>query len=203
MEKIKSNIIKIVAVIIFIIVVFVVRGLIIKGYKNDYVQTHQRLMELENSRAIAGNARVEQKNEILKSTTNLDSKRQARDDEIMSNLFKQLFTWSNSKEYEKVRLAMSNKVDKKVLDELMPKQVVVDDGRGHKIDDINTYGISLTYMGMKSNVVNMNMGKYEYLTEVKVEGSDKAKNTASTTYLISYSVDKNGKVSKLKIDMTE
>ena len=88
-------------------------------------------------------------------------------------------------------------MNESVVSRLMPDVPELIGEGGKKFNQIDAEGINMNYKSLKSYVVKISGTDYSYITEVTVESSDKADNSATGVILMTYDVSLNGNISNI------
>lgn len=198
----KEKLHKILPILVFsgiLIISLIVRQFVVKAYENKLLASNQELVTISNQRDTKQGQKEFEKQEILDKVTGLDLTRQKHDDELAEKIMSDIFTWDNYETYNDAREKMLDtyKMDERVVNRLMPKvpEVIVDKGR--TINEIDANKANMSFEKLKSYVVKISGTDYSYITEVSVESSDRADNTATGKILMTYNVSINGQVTNL------
>lgn len=150
----------------------------------------------------ASDKRASEVNTVTKNSFGLDSSRVATDDRLASQIIKTATTWSDSESYTNARNTLRDEYkiaeDSYLLTTFMPKSESMPLGQGGKmINNIDAYGLNMTYVNMHSYVVNIDNGVYSYFTVVDVLSKDAQGHTGDGNIIFTYDVDANGTVSNM------
>lgn len=150
----------------------------------------------------ASDKRVSEVNTVTKNSFGLDTSRVATDDRLVSQIIKTATTWRDSESYTNARNTLRDDYkiseDSYLLTTFMPKSESMPIGQGGKmINNIDAYGLNMTYVNMHSYVVNIDNGVYSYFTVVDVLSKDAQGHTGEGNIIFTYDVDANGTVSNM------
>lgn len=150
----------------------------------------------------ASDKRASEVNTVTKNSFGLDISRVATDDRLASQIIKTATTWSDSESYTNARNTLRDEYkiaeDSYLLTTFMPKSENMPLGQGGKmINNIDAYGLNMTYVNMHSYVVNIDNGVYSYFTVVDVLSKDAQGHTGEGHIIFTYDVDANGVVSNM------
>lgn len=150
----------------------------------------------------ASDKRTSEVNTVTKNSFGLDTSRVATDDRLASQIIKTATTWSDSESYDKARNTLRDDYkiaeDSYLLTTFMPKSENMPLGQGGKmINNIDAYGLNMTYVNMHSYVVGIDNGVYSYFTVVDVLSKDAQGHTGEGNIIFTYDVDANGTVSNM------
>lgn len=150
----------------------------------------------------ASDKRASEVNTVTKNSFGLDISRVAADDRLASQIIKTATTWSDSESYTNARNTLRDDYkiaeDSYLLTTFMPKSESMPLGQGGKmINNIDAYGLNMTYVNMHSYVVNIDNGVYSYFTVVDVLSKDAQGHSGEGTIIFTYDVDANGTVSNM------
>ena len=150
----------------------------------------------------ASDKRASEVNTVTKNSFGLDISRVATDDRLVSQIIKTATTWSDSESYTNARNTLRDEYkiaeDGYLLTTFMPKSENMPLGQGGKmINNIDAYGLNMTYVNMHSYVVNIDNGVYSYFTVVDVLSKDAQGHTGEGNIIFTYDVDANGTVSNM------
>lgn len=153
----------------------------------------------------ASDKRASEVNTVTKNSFGLDTSRVATDDRLVSQIIKTATTWSDSESYTNARNTLRDEYkiaeDSYLLTTFMPKSENMPLGQGGKmINNIDAYGLNMTYVNMHSYVVNIDNGVYSYFTVVDVLSKDAQGHTGEGNIIFTYDVDANGTVSNMVAD---
>lgn len=155
---------------------------------------------LENRKETLKASIDESTNEALKLASGLDSARVSKDDKAVEPLIEKVCTWDSKESYDKVRsevkAAYKLEDDSTFLKVFLPNVKDINVGDRH-INEIDAKGLNMSYVGMQSNVTNINGDLYTYLTVVTMESADSTGATAEGKALFVYTVDGKGEISNL------
>lgn len=198
----KEKLQKILPILVFsgiLIISLIVRQFVVKAYENKLLASNQELVTISNQRDTKQGQKEFEKQEILDKVTGLDLTRQKHDDELAEKIMSDIFTWDNYETYNDTREKMLDtyKMDERVVNRLMPKVPEVIVGEGRTINEIDANKANMSFEKLKSYVVKISGTDYSYITEVSVESSDRADNTATGKILMTYNVSINGQVTNL------
>lgn len=147
----------------------------------------------------ASDKRASEVNTVTKNSFGLDISRVATDDRLASQIIKTATTWSDSESYTNARNTLRDEYkiaeDSYLLTTFMPKSENMPLGQGGKmINNIDAYGLNMTYVNMHSYVVGIDNGVYSYFTVVDVLSKDAQGHTGDGNIIFTYDVDANGTV---------
>lgn len=150
----------------------------------------------------ASDKRASEVNTVTKNSFGLDTSRVATDDRLVSQIIKTATTWSDSESYTNARNTLRDEYkiaeDSYLLTTFMPKSENMPLGQGGKmINNIDAYGLNMTYVNMHSYVVGIDNGVYSYFTVVDVLSKDAQGHTGDGNIIFTYDVDANGTVSNM------
>lgn len=150
----------------------------------------------------ASDKRASEVNTVTKNSFGLDTSRVATDDRLVSQIIKTATTWSDSESYDKARNTLRDEYkiaeDSYLLTTFMPKSENMPLGQdGKMINNIDAYGLNMTYVNMHSYVVGIDNGVYSYFTVVDVLSKDAQGHTGEGNIIFTYDVDANGTVSNM------
>lgn len=150
----------------------------------------------------ASDKRTSEVNTVTKNLFGLDISRVATDDRLVSQIIKTATTWSDSESYINARNTLRDEYkiaeDSYLLTTFMPKSENMPLGQGGKmINNIDAYGLNMTYVNMHSYVVGIDNGVYSYFTVVDVLSKDAQGHTGEGNIIFTYDVDANGTVSNM------
>lgn len=150
----------------------------------------------------ASDKRTSEVNTVTKNSFGLDTSRVATDDRLASQIIKTATTWSDSESYTNARNTLRDEYkiseDSYLLTTFMPKSENMPLGQGGKmINNIDAYGLNMTYVNMHSYVVGIDNGVYSYFTVVDVLSKDAQGHTGEGNIIFTYDVDANGTVSNM------
>lgn len=150
----------------------------------------------------ASDKRTSEVNTVTKNSFGLDTSRVATDDRLVSQIIKTATTWNDSESYTNARNTLRDEYkiseDSYLLTTFMPKSENMPLGQGGKmINNIDAYGLNMTYVNMHSYVVGIDNGVYSYFTVVDVLSKDAQGHTGEGNIIFTYDVDANGTVSNM------
>lgn len=150
----------------------------------------------------ASDKRASEVNTVTKNSFGLDTSRVATDDRLASQIIKTATTWSDSESYTNARNTLRDDYkiseDSYLLTTFMPKSENMPLGQdGKMINNIDAYGLNMTYVNMHSYVVGIDNGVYSYFTVVDVLSKDAQGHTGEGHIIFTYDVDANGTVSNM------
>lgn len=157
---------------------------------------------LTQQRQEASDKRTSEVNTVTKNSFGLDISRVATDDRLASQIIKTATTWSDSESYTNARNTLRDEYkiaeDSYLLTTFMPKSESMPLGQGGKmINNIDAYGLNMTYVNMHSYVVGIDNGVYSYFTVVDVLSKDAQGHTGDGNIIFTYDIDANGTVSNM------
>ena len=157
---------------------------------------------LEQQKKEASDKRASEVNTVTKNSFGLDTSRVATDDRLVSQIIKTATTWSDSESYTNARNTLRDDYkiaeDSYLLTTFMPKSEDMPLGQdGKMINNIDAYGLNMTYVNMHSYVVGIDNGVYSYFTVVDVLSKDAQGHTGEGHIIFTYDVDANGTVSNM------
>lgn len=157
---------------------------------------------LTQQRQEASDKRTSEVNTVTKNSFGLDTSRVATDDRLVSQIIKTATTWSDSESYTNARNTLRDEYkiaeDSYLLTTFMPKSENMPLGQGGKmINNIDAYGLNMTYVNMHSYVVGVDNGVYSYFTVVDVLSKDVQGHSGEGNIIFTYDVDANGTVSNM------
>ena len=188
-----------VGVMLLGIVTFVVtdmqRSAVLASQQSEIATLTQQKQEASDKRA-------SEVNTVTKNSFGLDTSRVATDDRLVSQIIKTATTWSDSESYTNARNTLRDEYkiaeDSYLLTTFMPKSENMPLGQGGKmINNIDAYGLNMTYVNMHSYVVNIDNGVYSYFTVVDVLSKDVQGHSGEGNIIFTYDVDANGTVSNM------
>lgn len=150
----------------------------------------------------ASDKRTSEVNTVTKNSFGLDTFRVATDDRLASQIIKTATTWSDSESYTNARNTLRDEYkiaeDSYLLTTFMPKSESMPLGQdGKMINNIDAYGLNMTYVNMHSYVVGIDNGVYSYFTVVDVLSKDAQGHSGEGNIIFTYDVDANGAVSNM------
>ena len=150
----------------------------------------------------ASDKRTSEVNTVTKNSFGLDTSRVATDDRLVSQIIKTATTWSDSESYTNARNTLRDEYkiaeDSYLLTTFMPKSESMPLGQdGKMINNIDAYGLNMTYVNMHSYVVGIDNGVYSYFTVVDVLSKDAQGHSGEGNIIFTYDVDANGTVSNM------
>lgn len=150
----------------------------------------------------ASDKRTSEVNTVTKNSFGLDISRVATDDRLVSQIIKTATTWSDLESYTNARNTLRDEYkiadDSQMLTTFMPEVQDMALGQGgKKINNIDAYGLNMTYVTMHSYVVGIDNGVYSYFTVVDVLSKDAQGHSGEGTIIFTYDVDANGTVSNM------
>lgn len=160
------------------------------------------IVTLTQQKQEASDKRTSEVNTVTKNSFGLDISRVATDDRLVSQIIKTATTWSDSESYTNARNTLRDDYkiseDSYLLTTFMPKSENMPLGQGGKmINNIDAYGLNVTYVNMHSYVVGIDNGVYSYFTVVDVLSKDAQGHTGEGHIIFTYDVDANGTVSNM------
>lgn len=166
------------------------------------VAQQQEIATLTQQKQEASDKRASEVNTVTKNSFGLDTSRVATDDRLASQIIKTATTWSDSESYTNARNTLRDEYkiaeDSYLLTTFMPKSESMPLGQdGKMINNIDAYGLNMTYVNMHSYVVNIDNGVYSYFTVVDVLSKDAQGHTGEGNIIFTYDVDANGAVSNM------
>lgn len=188
-----------VGVMLLGIVTFVVtdmqRSAVLASQQSEIATLTQQKQEASDKRA-------SEVNTVTKNSFGLDTSRVAIDDRLVSQIIKTATTWSDSESYTNARNTLRDEYkiaeDSYLLTTFMPKSESMPLGQdGKMINNIDAYGLNMTYVNMHSYVVGIDNGVYSYFTVVDVLSKDVQGHTGEGNIIFTYDVDANGTVSNM------
>lgn len=188
-----------VGVMLLGIVMFVVTDM----QRNAVLSAQQtEIATLTQQKQEASDKRASEVNTVTKNSFGLDTSRVATDDRLASQIIKTATTWSDSESYTNARNTLRDEYkiaeDSYLLTTFMPKSESMPLGQdGKMINNIDAYGLNMTYVNMHSYVVGIDNGVYSYFTVVNVLSKDAQGHTGEGTIIFTYDVDANGVVSNM------
>lgn len=150
----------------------------------------------------ASDKRASDVNTVTKNSFGFDVSRVATDDRLASQIIKTATTWSDSESYTNARNTLRDDYkiadDSQMLTTFMPEVQDMALGQGGKmINNIDAYGLNMTYVNMHSYVVGIDNGVYSYFTVVDVLSKDAQGHSGEGNIIFTYDVDANGTVSNM------
>lgn len=151
--------------------------------QNQIVDLKNRIdkLSVENNTVIS---------KVKSQATGVDAERVKKDDEVVKNLMKKVFTWKTHKEYTDIRNDLKKSYnlseDSEFMKTFMPNvENEVIDGENYNQIDVNGYNI--TFNDVKSYVVSTDesLKVYEYFVIVNV--TSKSNNDGSADYNLALS----------------
>lgn len=138
---------------------------------------------------------------VLESATGLNMARTQKDDKIVKEFLKKVFTWKSYKEYMEIRSSIMKDYklteDSKFMKVFMPK-IVNTKMAGKDYNRIDIFKYSMSFENMTSQVVNIAGTNYSYFTNVKVSSRDNEhKSEAFSEAIFTYTIDDTGKLSNI------
>lgn len=188
-----------VGVMLLGIVTFVVtdmqRSAVLASQQSEIATLTQQKQEASDKRA-------SEVNTVTKNSFGLDTSRVATDDRLVSQIIKTATTWSDSESYTNARNTLRDEYkiaeDSYLLTTFMPKSESMPLGQdGKMINNIDAYGLNMTYVNMHSYVVGIDNGVYSYFTVVDVLSKDAQGHSGEGNIIFTYDVDANGAVSNM------
>lgn len=160
------------------------------------------IVSLTQQKQEASDKRASEVNTVTKNSFGLDTSRVATDDRLASQIIKTATTWSDSESYTNARNTLRDEYkiaeDSYLLTTFMPKSESMPLGQdGKMINNIDAYGLNMTYINMHSYVVGIDNGVYSYFTVVDVLSKDSQGHTGEGNIIFTYDVDANGAVSNM------
>lgn len=138
----------------------------------------------------------------VQSVTGLNKNRTVKDDEIITDLFKQIFTWSSYDEYNTIRENLSKQYGVSLkgsfMTQFMPEVIDSTDSAGMHYNRIDTFGLNMSYEGMESYCTHIKGDVYSYAAFVKISSSDKNGNTGYNRFMVTYDIDVDGAIANLE-----
>ena len=188
-----------VGVMLFGIVTFVVTDM---QRSATLASQQSEIATLTQQKQEASDKRTSEVNTVTKNSFGLDTSRVATDDRLASQIIKTATTWSDSESYTNARNTLRDEYkiaeDSYLLTTFMPKSENMPLGQGGKmINNIDAYGLNMTYVNMHSYVVGIDNGVYSYFTVVDVLSKDAQGHTGEGNIIFTYDVDANGAVSNM------
>lgn len=158
----------------------------IQLYQSNHLSEQQnQIVDLKNridKISVENNTVV---SKVKSQATGVDAERVKKDDEVVKNLMKKVFTWKTHKEYIDVRNELmksySLSEDSEFMKTFMPNvENEIIDGENYNQIDVNGYNI--TFNDIKSYVVSIDESSkvYEYFAIVSV--TSKSNNGGSVDY---------------------
>lgn len=158
----------------------------IQLYQSNHLSEQQKqIVDLKNridKISVENNTVV---SKVKSQATGVDAERVKKDDEVVKNLMKKVFTWKTHKEYIDVRNELmksySLSEDSEFMKTFMPNvENEIIDGENYNQIDVNGYNI--TFNDIKSYVVSIDESSkvYEYFAIVSV--TSKSNNGGSVDY---------------------
>ena len=162
----------------------------------------QEIATLTQQKQEASDKRASEVNTVTKNSFGLDTSRVATDDRLASQIIKTATTWSDSESYTNARNTLRDDYkiseDSYLLTIFMPKSENMPLGQdGKMINNIDAYGLNMTYVNMHSYVVGIDNGVYSYFTVVDVLSKDAQGHTGEGNIIFTYDIDANGTVSNM------
>lgn len=188
-----------VGVMLLGIVTFVVTDM----QRNAVLSAQQtEITTLTQQKQEASDKRSSEVNTVTKNSFGLDTSRVATDDRLASQIIKTATTWSDSESYTNARNTLRDEYkiseDSYLLTTFMPKSESMPLGQdGKMINNIDAYGLNMTYVNMHSYVVGIDNGVYSYFTVVDVLSKDAQGHSGEGNIIFTYDVDANGTVSNM------
>lgn len=163
----------------------------IQLYQSNHLSEQQnQIVDLKNridKISVENNTVV---SKVKSQATGVDAERVKKDDDVVKNLMKKVFTWKTHKEYMDVRNELmksySLSEDSEFMKTFMPNvENEVIDGENYNQIDVNGYNI--TFNDIKSYVVSIDESSkvYEYFAIVSV--TSKSNNDGSVDYNLALS----------------
>lgn len=163
----------------------------IQLYQSNHLSEQQnQIVDLKNridKISVENNTVV---SKVKSQATGVDAERVKKDDDVVKNLMKKVFTWKTHKEYIDVRNELmksySLSEDSEFMKTFMPNvENEVIDGENYNQIDVNGYNI--TFNDIKSYVVSIDESSkvYEYFAIVSV--TSKSNNDGSVDYNLALS----------------
>ena len=174
---------------------------VVTDMQRSAVLTSQQseIAALTQQKQEASDKRASEVNTVTKNSFGLDTSRVATDDRLVSQIIKTATTWSDSESYTNARNTLRDEYkiaeDSYLLTTFMPKSENMPLGQGGKmINNIDAYGLNMTYVNMHSYVVGIDNGVYSYFTVVDVLSKDAQGHTGEGNIIFTYDIDANGTV---------
>lgn len=163
----------------------------IQLYQSNHLSEQQnQIVDLKNridKLSVENNTVV---SKVKSQATGVDAERVKKDDEVVKNLMKKVFTWKTYKEYTDIRNDLKKSYnlseDSEFMKTFMPNvENEVIDGENYNQIDVNGYNI--TFNDVKSYVVSIDESSrvYEYFAIVDV--TSKSNNDGSVDYNLALS----------------
>lgn len=132
----------------------------------------------------------------------ISSSKYESDNEVANETFEFAFTWNTGRDYQKVRTSLEANYgidkDSQFLTEFMPPIAEIEDPEtGSITNTIDMYDYDVSYGGMNPIVTHTDGLVYDYLTEVAVSTENVNGDTASTTLVLTYTMDEDSNISDL------
>lgn len=188
-----------VGVMLLGIVTFVVTDM----QRNAALSSQQsEIATLTQQKKEASDKRASEINTVTKNSFGLDTSRVATDDRLASQIIKTATTWSDSESYTNARNTLRDDYkiseDSYLLTTFMPESESMPLGQdGKMINNIDAYGLNMTYVNMHSYVVGIDNGVYSYFTVVDVLSKDAQGHSGEGNIIFTYDVDANGVVANM------
>lgn len=176
---------------------------IIDTQRNAVLSAQQtEIATLEQQKKEASDKRTSEVNTVTKNSFGLDTSRVATDDRIAIEIIKTATTWSDADSYNTARNKLRDDYkftdDSQMLSVFMPEVKDAPLGQdGKMINNIDAYGLNMTYVNMHSYVVGIDNGVYSYFTVVDVLSKDAQGHSGEGNIIFTYDVDDNGTVSNM------
>lgn len=189
---------------IFIIICLAGLACLIGGmvYKNNQNQEGYDILrdlkaevsEMENKLELAKGAKTTEERSVIYETGGIDPNRKAKDDGIMTEYMKDMFTWSNKEEYT----AMYNRFVERL-------------GKDHYLftsgflpaeykDTGPDRNINSNFMSMVSYPLSAKDEVYEYMSLIRAESSLAEGYSDDMQFVAFYKIDKDGVISDFRIE---
>ncbi len=159
-----------------------------------------KIAELENKKDVLDAAYSDANEEAIKVASGIDMARVAKDDTAAKKLIERVCTWDSKESYDGMRNGVMKDFG---LEETSPfVKVFIPKITDVKLDDkvmneIDSNGLNMEFVRMKSNVIGISGDKYTYLTTVTIQSSDKTGANAEGESVFIYTVDGKGNLSDL------
>lgn len=186
-------------VIIFTVIV----SIVITSTQNDTVARLEASVAALQSQIILRQQTVASNEaKSVQSVTGLNKNRTVKDDEIITDLFRQIFTWSSYDEYNTIRENLSKQYGVSLkgsfMTQFMPEVIDSTDSAGVHYNRIDTFGLNMSYENMESYCTHIRGDVYSYAAFVKISSSDKDGNTGYNRFMVTYDIDVDGMIANLE-----
>lgn len=177
----------------------------VNTHKRNITAQQEKITHLRSELAIKEADSAKKTEEATQKATGVEGQRKQKDDAAADELFKVLFSWSDYASYMKNRatLVETYKLSESdpVLKTFMPKVEDRADSAGKHYNQIDSNKMNSAFVKSTTRVVSIGGTDYRYFAVVEASTTGTASSTekVSSFYMLNYTVNADGKISKLTV----